>query len=132
MPGFNQTSLYPCAPHVEIAGLHSCISGYLDRYSLGVINLNVSLSITNNESAADSLHVSEDSVMAIKNAMTVPNEFKFEINIYSYSNELINSIKTKLMILDENIRIYPGHMDSSTIGYEKLRNPFLQNEFEIF
>lgn len=47
-------------------------------------------------------------------------------------NELINSIKTKLMILDENIRIYPGHMDSSTIGYEKLRNPFLQNEFEIF
>ena len=47
-------------------------------------------------------------------------------------NELINSIKTKLMILDNDINVYPGHMESSTIGYEKLRNPFLQDEFEIF
>ena len=47
-------------------------------------------------------------------------------------NELINSIKTKLMVLDNNIKVYPGHMESSTIGYEKLSNPFLQDEFEIF
>lgn len=47
-------------------------------------------------------------------------------------NELINSIKTKLMILDEGIKVYPGHMEPSTIGYEKLKNPFLQDEFEIF
>ena len=47
-------------------------------------------------------------------------------------NELINSIKTKLMILDNDIKVYPGHMESSTIGYEKLSNPFLQDEFEIF
>lgn len=47
-------------------------------------------------------------------------------------NELINSIKTKLMILNEDIKVYPGHMESSSIGYEKLRNPFLQEEFEIF
>lgn len=47
-------------------------------------------------------------------------------------NELINSIKTKLMILDEGIKVYPGHMETSTIGYEKLKNPFLQDEFEIF
>ena len=47
-------------------------------------------------------------------------------------NELINSIKTKLMVLNNNIKVYPGHMESSTIGFEKLRNPFLQEEFEIF
>lgn len=47
-------------------------------------------------------------------------------------NELINSIKTKLMVLDKDIKVYPGHMESSTIGFEKLRNPFLQDEFEIF
>ena len=47
-------------------------------------------------------------------------------------NELINSIKTKLMVLNNNIKVYPGHMESSTIGFEKLRNPFLQDEFEIF
>lgn len=47
-------------------------------------------------------------------------------------NELINSIKTKLMVLDGNIKVYPGHMESSTIEFERLRNPFLQDEFEIF
>ena len=47
-------------------------------------------------------------------------------------NELINSIKTKLMILDNDIKIYPGHMESSNIGYERMRNPFVQDEFDIF
>jgi hydroxyacylglutathione hydrolase len=39
--------------------------------------------------------------------------------------ELINSIKTKLLPLGDEIEVYPGHGDSSTIGYEKRRNPFL-------
>ncbi len=47
-------------------------------------------------------------------------------------SELISSIKTKLLVLSEDIKIYPGHMDSSTIGHEKVRNPYLQDEFDIF
>ena len=47
-------------------------------------------------------------------------------------NELITSIKTKLMILDDNIKVYPGHMESSSIGFERLNNPFLKDEFDIF
>ena len=38
---------------------------------------------------------------------------------------LIESIKTKLFSLPDDIIIYPGHGDQSTIGYEKLNNPFL-------
>jgi len=38
---------------------------------------------------------------------------------------LIASIKSKLFSLPDNIIIYPGHGDQSTIGYEKLHNPFL-------
>jgi glyoxylase-like metal-dependent hydrolase (beta-lactamase superfamily II) len=38
---------------------------------------------------------------------------------------LIESIKTKLLTLHDDIVIYPGHGDESTIGYEKLHNPFL-------
>ena len=38
---------------------------------------------------------------------------------------LINSIKTKLFVLPDETVIYPGHGDESTIGYEKLHNPFL-------
>ena len=47
-------------------------------------------------------------------------------------NELITSIKTKLMILDDHIKVYPGHMESSSIGFERLNNPFLKDEFDIF
>jgi len=39
--------------------------------------------------------------------------------------QLIDSIKTKLLILPENVAVYPGHGFSTTIGYEKATNPFL-------
>jgi glyoxylase-like metal-dependent hydrolase (beta-lactamase superfamily II) len=38
---------------------------------------------------------------------------------------LIKSIETKLLTLPDNVVIYSGHGDSSTIGYEKQNNPFL-------
>lgn len=47
-------------------------------------------------------------------------------------NELVSGIKKKLMILDGNIKVYPGHGPSSTIANEKMRNPFLQDEYDIF
>lgn len=40
-------------------------------------------------------------------------------------NELINSIETKLMPLDNNVNVYPGHGPKSTIIYERMKNPFL-------
>ena len=39
--------------------------------------------------------------------------------------ELINSIKTKLLPLGDDIEVYAGHGDASTIGYEKRMNPYL-------
>lgn len=38
---------------------------------------------------------------------------------------LIHSIKTKLFTLPDHYRVYTGHGDSTTIGYEKMNNPFL-------
>lgn len=38
---------------------------------------------------------------------------------------LINSIKSKLLVLPEDTKIYPGHGATSTIGEEKRHNPFL-------
>lgn len=40
-------------------------------------------------------------------------------------NELIESVETKLMTLDGNITVYPGHGPKTSIGYEKHKNPFL-------
>lgn len=37
---------------------------------------------------------------------------------------LETSIRSKLFVLDDEIIIHPGHGESSTIGYEKMNNPF--------
>ena len=40
--------------------------------------------------------------------------------------ELMQSIKTKLLPLPDSFKVYPGHESSTTIGDEKKYNPFLQ------
>ncbi len=39
---------------------------------------------------------------------------------------LIESIRQKLLVLPDNVTIYPGHGESTTIGYEKTHNPYLK------
>lgn len=41
-------------------------------------------------------------------------------------DELIASIKNKLLLLPDDTAVYPGHGPSSTILIEKKRNPFLK------
>lgn len=38
---------------------------------------------------------------------------------------LINSITRKLLVLPDDTEVYPGHGPSTTIGQEKLNNPYL-------
>jgi hydroxyacylglutathione hydrolase len=40
--------------------------------------------------------------------------------------EIIQSIKTKLVTLPDHFEVYPGHGPVTTIGSEKKHNPFLQ------
>ncbi|HOJ10696.1 MAG TPA: MBL fold metallo-hydrolase [Clostridiales bacterium] len=40
------------------------------------------------------------------------------------SDDLMNSIREKLMKLDDKIMVYPGHGTATTIGYERKNNPF--------
>jgi glyoxylase-like metal-dependent hydrolase (beta-lactamase superfamily II) len=42
-------------------------------------------------------------------------------------DELVNSLKSKLLTLPDRFRVYPGHGPISTIGEERRSNPFLQN-----
>jgi hydroxyacylglutathione hydrolase len=41
-------------------------------------------------------------------------------------DEIMDSLKNKLMKLDGEIKVYPGHGSSTTIAYEKKHNPFLR------
>lgn len=42
-------------------------------------------------------------------------------------HQLMESIHTQLMSLPDDMVIYPGHGPSSTIGHERVNNPFLQS-----
>lgn len=41
--------------------------------------------------------------------------------------QLMNSINEKLLTLPDDVKIYPGHGNESTIGDEKIMNPFLKD-----
>jgi glyoxylase-like metal-dependent hydrolase (beta-lactamase superfamily II) len=41
-------------------------------------------------------------------------------------DQLIGSIKTKLLTLDDSTVVYPGHGPATTIERERKHNPFLQ------
>lgn len=40
--------------------------------------------------------------------------------------QLIDNIKNNLFILPDDCTVYPGHGPATTIGFEKLHNPYLQ------
>lgn len=42
-------------------------------------------------------------------------------------NTLIDSIKSKLFSMPDDVKIYPGHESESTIGREKKNNPFFRD-----
>jgi glyoxylase-like metal-dependent hydrolase (beta-lactamase superfamily II) len=39
--------------------------------------------------------------------------------------QLMESIRTRLLILDDNTEVHPGHGDKTSIGYERNNNPFI-------
>ncbi|MGL5634447.1 MAG: MBL fold metallo-hydrolase [Sarcina sp.] len=47
-------------------------------------------------------------------------------------NTLISSIKDKLLNLGDNIKVYPGHGESTTIGMEKKQNPYILGDNYVY
>lgn len=50
---------------------------------------------------------------------------RFDFPLGSFEDE-ISSIKNKLMCLSDDIKVYPGHGFSTSIGRERKENPYLQ------
>lgn len=40
--------------------------------------------------------------------------------------QILSSIREKLLVLPENMIVYPGHGETTTIGFEREHNPFLR------
>lgn len=43
--------------------------------------------------------------------------------------ELEKSVKEKLFLLNDEITVYPGHGDKTTIAYEKINNPYFGEKY---
>lgn len=43
-------------------------------------------------------------------------------------SEIISSLKDKLMLLEDEVLVYPGHGESTMIGYERENNEYLNTE----
>ena len=41
--------------------------------------------------------------------------------------QILDSIRAKLLTLPDEVTVYPGHGEITTIGFERANNPFLQN-----
>lgn len=42
------------------------------------------------------------------------------------AGQLNRAIRDKLMGLPDDVKVFPGHGESTTVGYERVNNPFLQ------
>jgi glyoxylase-like metal-dependent hydrolase (beta-lactamase superfamily II) len=40
--------------------------------------------------------------------------------------DIVTSIREKLLVLPENSVVYPGHGETTTIGFERANNPFVR------
>lgn len=45
--------------------------------------------------------------------------------------KLLKSIHQKLMVLDDDVKVYPGHESPTTIGRERLYNPFINGTLKL-
>ena len=41
-------------------------------------------------------------------------------------SKLVKSVKEKLFVLPDEVKVFSGHGEATTIGHEKQHNPFLQ------
>ncbi|MCL2017003.1 MAG: MBL fold metallo-hydrolase [Defluviitaleaceae bacterium] len=95
-----------------------------DTFKFGTISLTV-LHIPGHTPGGACYYDAENAVV-----FTGDSLFKHAVGYTSFplSDEtaLITSIKSKLLTLPNNTTVYPGHDEPTTIGEEKLNNPFVR------
>lgn len=45
---------------------------------------------------------------------------------------LVEGIRTKLMLLEDQVTVYPGHGNTTTIGHERENNIYISHSFDAF
>ena len=135
-PGHSPGGICLYAPHSNLqtpvgnlSALHSNLSASADH--LSSLHSNPHASADHLSSPHSNPHASADNLSAPQDGFLITGDTLFAGSIGRTDlpggdyNQLIASIQTKLFPLDDSLRILPGHGPESTLGYERLHNPFL-------
>ncbi len=70
-------------------------------------------------------HFEEEAVLFSGDTLFAGTIGRSDLPLGDY-DELIRSVMEKLIFLDGETRVFPGHGDSTSIGHERTHNPFLE------
>lgn len=101
-----------------------CVDGLLDKnsHNLTLGDKEIKLIHTNGHSKGGMCYLI-DNILFSGDTLFEGSIGRCDLPGGSFS-EIEKSIKEKLFILPEEIVVYPGHGDKTTIGYEKKYNPY--------
>lgn len=101
-----------------------CNDFFVDGQELDILGFKIKVIATPGHTAGSCCFYFEDE------GLLISGDTLFEASVgrtdfpTGSSSELIRSIKAKLMVLPDDTVVYPGHGGPTTIGDEKLNNPF--------
>jgi glyoxylase-like metal-dependent hydrolase (beta-lactamase superfamily II) len=100
---------------------HSVIDG--EELSLGGFHLRV-ISTPGHTSGGCCYYFPDEKILISGDTLFAQSVGRTDLPTGS-SSTLIRSIREKLMPLPDDVAVYPGHGESTTIGYERKYNPFI-------
>jgi glyoxylase-like metal-dependent hydrolase (beta-lactamase superfamily II) len=95
-----------------------------DQFEIGGKKIKI-ISIPGHSPGSLSFYIEEDKMLFSGDALFAGSIGRTDLPGGDHQ-KLVNGIKTKLLMLNKDVEVYPGHGPSTTIENEILTNPFLQ------
>jgi len=122
---------YLTSPDLNLAGDRASEVGIPDSYTLikendiiTVDGLNIKVIHTPGHTVGSVCYLVNDTTLISGDTLFSGSIGRFDFPLGSFEDE-ISSIKNKLMILDDEVKVCPGHGFSTTIGKQRKDNPYL-------
>lgn len=119
-PDYNMSSMMGMAPITVVPDI-TVVEG--DELTVG--NINMRFVMTPGHSPGGMcIIIDEEKVVFSGDTLFAQSVGRTDFPGGSFS-QLIESIRAKLFVLDDDVIVYPGHMGPTRIGIEKRHNPFV-------
>jgi len=116
---------------LNLAGDHIDQIGIIDEYKmvddgevLTLDSLKIKVIHTPGHTVGSVCYLVNESILISGDTLFSGSIGRFDFPLGSFDDE-IRSIKEKLMLLDDDVKVCPGHGLSTTIGKQRKENPYL-------